>query len=572
VAGLLAWCAASGTAAIEIDCVRPGDPKMEPPRQRSVMSSRPLPLWIEALAAPEADLRREVAETIVLAQRLKMPDLNTAVPALMQALDAPQQPPAVVAAVAHALIVLEARQAASALASRAAAGNLELAQIVEPALARWNHTPMRQRWLERLADRTARRAALVLAIDALAAVGETAAVPRLTELTMDAGTEPTVRRAAARALGRLQPQGLEDAARRLATDTSAAKTLDRLVAAALVKHHDSAAAQPILEQLALDPEPSVAAIALERMMERDFRQVLPLADRLAANADANVRHWVAKAWVAERTVPAVGRLGRLLDDPHPQVRVYVRRSLLEMTSDAALREAVLDAARTMLAGRQWRGLEQAVLIAVALDRKELAGRLVELLDFERPEVFIAAAWGLRRLAVPDTRTGILRRAERVYAIQAAAQGNADIDQQSCHLAEALSQLHATEALPLLRRYIPKERAIAVEARATAIWALGHLLSGKPDPDVVAALAERIADTTSMMPEAIEVRAMSAVSVGRMRGAAALPTLRKYYLGKPVADRAEYACGWAIHQLTGEPLPVFAQSEFGPRFWFLEPVD
>ena len=40
------------------------------------------------------------------------------------------------------------------------------------------------------------------------------------------------------------------------------------------------------------------------------------------------------------------------------------------------------------------------MIMVALDRKETAGRLVELLDFPRPEVFVAAAWGLRRLAVP----------------------------------------------------------------------------------------------------------------------------------------------------------------------------
>ena len=149
------------------------------PKPVPSVTSRPLPLWIEALTAPDADLRREAADTIVLAHRLQMPDLTTAVPALTRALDAPGQDAAVIAAAARALIVLDARQTAPSLFARARAGGMELAQIVEPALARWDHKPMRSVWLDRLSDPGARRTLLFLAMDGLAAVGEKDSVPRL---------------------------------------------------------------------------------------------------------------------------------------------------------------------------------------------------------------------------------------------------------------------------------------------------------------------------------------------------------------------------------------------------------
>ena len=49
----------------------------------------------------------------------------------------------------------------------------------------------------------------------------------------------------------------------------------------------------------------------------------------------------------------------------------------------------------MLATPRWRALEQATILLAVLDHKPAAPRLVDLLRFERPEVFVAAAWGLR---------------------------------------------------------------------------------------------------------------------------------------------------------------------------------
>ncbi|MCR4415785.1 MAG: hypothetical protein NUV77_25505, partial [Thermoguttaceae bacterium] len=385
------------------------------------------------------------------------------------------------------------------------------------------------------------------------------------------GGHVPARVAAARALAELKREGLEEPARRLASDASPAHLPDRLVAARLLRRHGSPAALELLTALAQDREPAIAAAALEPLVERDFRRVLPISDPLLANDDANVRRLAARAWVAERTAAAVGRLGKLLDDPHPDVRAYVRESLLAMTSEAPLRDAVLEEARRALAGRQWRALEQSVMILVALDRKEVADRLVELLEFDRPEVYIAAGWGLRRLAVESTRPAMLRKVQRIHDVQKSVGTAWEVDQQFCHLVEALGLLRADEALPLLRQYVPKDFAIRPSARATAIWAIGHILADKPDPALVAQLCERVSDIMSLMPEASEVRAMSAVTLGRMRAKDALDTLRKLAGGREVGDPSQFACGWAIHQITGEPLPVFVPFKLTRSAWFLEPL-
>ncbi|MCR4412205.1 MAG: HEAT repeat domain-containing protein, partial [Thermoguttaceae bacterium] len=102
-------------AGIEVEFARLTDPSLAPPKPVPAVSSRPLALWIQALASPEADLRREAADTIALAHRLGMPDVQTAVPALREALDAPGQHPLVVAAAARTLIALDAREAAPSL-------------------------------------------------------------------------------------------------------------------------------------------------------------------------------------------------------------------------------------------------------------------------------------------------------------------------------------------------------------------------------------------------------------------------------------------------------------------------
>jgi len=567
--------AASGLGAgdVEVDVARHEDPKIEQPSTVTVFSPKLKPLWLQALRGPEVDLRRQAAQTIALAHQRGMPDLADTAAPLEQTLDATDEHPVVVLAAAQALIAIDAREAAPRLFEHAMSDGLEMAQLVEPALARWNYRPIRKVWLERLSAPKTPRRMLMLAIRGLSTVGEVKAEPRLRELAFARHGPSDVRLEAARALGELRTEGLEADARRLAADKSARAMVDRLVGASLVRHHQGEAAEALLVEMAVDGEPSVAAIALRRLLEIDPLLVVPIAGQVVASDDANVRRLGAEALVAWRTPEAVEQLGPMLDDHHPDVRKYVRRSLLEMATDEPLTEPVVQAAAEMLSTDRWRGLEQATLALVALDHKPAADRLVELLEFERPEVFVTAAWGLRRLAVPSTLDAMLDKARRETE-KTKARGGAEyeVEWQISQLFEAFGQMDYAPSEPLLREHVPKSVPFGLESRAAAIWALGHLHAGKPEPELAKLLLGRLSDVDSMFPEDERVRQMSAVSLGRMRAEEALATLRRFSQPDTVTDPVGYACAWAIHEITGEPIPEPPVQEVPRLGWFLEPID
>jgi HEAT repeat protein len=229
----------------------------------------------------------------------------------------------------------------------------------------------------------------------------------------------------------------------------------------------------------------------------------------------------------------------------------------------------------MLAGTSWRALEQATLLLTILDDRSAAPRFVELLRFDRPEVFVAAAWGLRKLAVPETLPDQLREIERQWQRSLTPLANdlrARIDLQVAQLAQSLGRAKYAAAAPVLARFVPKEWNIGPESRAAAIWALG-LIHEKAAPDgLVDGLLDRLTDDSVIMPEDLRVRRMCAVSLGRMKAQEALESLRKYYPRKLSTEAFPNACGWALEQLTGEPLPTTGTAPVVQRGWFLEATD
>jgi hypothetical protein len=114
--------------------------------------------------------------------------------------------------------------------------------------------------------------------------------------------------------------------------------------------------------------------------------------------------------------------------------------------------------------------------------------------------------------------------------------------------------------------MPPLTPLGPEVRAAATWALGMLHEGKSDPAVVRELEARLTAVPGPPPEFETVRRMAAVSLGRMKAKDSVPTLRKYYEGKPNLDSVNNACGWAIMQITGEPVPP-GTVEQGTAAWF-----
>jgi HEAT repeat protein len=540
------------------------EPALPTPQVVNVYVGAPQ-LWLKALARPEAELKCRAAEAIALARRDGVKDLTATVAPLRAELDRPEQHPSVRLAVAQALIALDAREAAPSLLRQAQAGDSDLRDLVEPALARWDYRPARAAWLARLQESAGSQRSVILAIRGLAAVREEQAADPLRKLVLPAWRPGPLRLEAARALGSLCADGLEKDAERLAADPSPRGLVGRLAAAVLLSRHRSAAAVRLLQGLAQDAEPAVAARAVARLLEIDAKLVLPALPKLLASHDAALRGLAVETLRRRPAADRMGLLANRLEDTHPDVRGKAREALQEWAGRRELRERVLVEATRVLAGDDWRSLEQAALLLGELGHKPAAGRLVKLLKVNRPEVFIAAAWGLRRLAVPETLPAIT---DYVRDRQRKLRAGADhpdfkftlYDRQLSQLNQLLGQQKYAPADPVLREFIPRmekpmKMAVCQESRAAAVWALGRLHDGKADPDLVVAVEDRLNDAMSLPREDVRVCRMCAVALGRMKATQALPSLRKYAGDrKPSFDPIHNACAWAVAHITGEAVP------------------
>jgi HEAT repeat protein len=572
----LSPCQAGGAENL-IDAPMYRAPDLPGPRVVTVFPEKALPLWRRALERPEVDLRCQAATAVIRARRRGVRGLEPMVAPLRAALER-EEHPAVRLAVVRALISLDARAAAPALFRQAREGGSVMRDLVEPALARWDYRPARAVWLERLAEAAAPPRSLVLAIRSLAEVREGRASDRLRELALSARVSGPIRLEAARALGLLRTEGLATDAARLTAEASPRGLVDRLVAATLLRRHRDKEAVALLQRLTRDTEPAVVALAAGRLLEIDPDLALEALPHLLANPDAKVRALGVEVVRRRPTAARLRLLGDRLDDPHPEVRAQARRALRELAGKEGLRAGVLAEATRLLAAPEWRGQEQAALLLGQLDHKPAAGRLVELLQVDRPEVFVAAAWGLRKLAVPATFPAVVDHVQaRWKEVRTDPAGRGPVlimlDHQLSQLNQLLGEQKYRPAEPLLRQFVPRMKfPVGGEARAAAIWALGLILQGKEDGPLASALEGRLNDIRSIPPEDLRVRRMCAVTLGRLKAKETLPSLEKFCpTGESSADAVGNACGWAIEQMTGRRLKPPRTIRQGDLSWFLTPL-
>jgi HEAT repeat protein len=566
-------------AEIAVDSAMQSDPELRLLPEGTVFPEDLAPLWIECLSRPEADLRREAAETIAKAHRRGMKGLQAAAAPLAKLLAASEEALAVRLAAARALIELDAREHARPLAARARLDGLQMALLVEPVLARWEYAPIRKEWLARIDDKKLSSAQRRLAIDGLTTAPDPAAAQALRTVVLDKHENPDLRLAAARALAGMSDVDSVHDAQALAADRSPAGRFERQLAAELVAHGSGSETETLLLELAGDPEPAVAAVAWRRLIEIDPELTAPLMAPATASPDAKIRRLAAEALSLRPSAERVAALASLLNDPHPSVRSFVCEALFTLAGDGqrGLRETVIaEAMKVLMAGSTaaWRGHEQASLLLATLDHEPAADRLVALLDAPREEVFVTAAWALRKLAVPATYPALLDKAQReTDACRKQGITETPIDLQLSQIFQAFGAEKYAEAAPLLKQYIPKStiRFFGDTARCAAVWSLGWLHEGQSDPELAAALADRLADDSPTNPESLKVRGMAAVALGRMAAKEQLPVLRTFQTKTGPNSEIGYFCSWAIQQLTGEPMPAQTPFVKNASGWFLEPV-
>ncbi|MDZ4684357.1 MAG: phycocyanin alpha phycocyanobilin lyase [Planctomycetaceae bacterium] len=576
---LLFAIAAVAPLTATADEIRPAfvmftDPPIALPQPDRALEPGQLALWRQVLARPEVEYQRLAADAIGHAHRMGLPGMEDARPELRQVLIDPKADPTAVRAAALTLIALDTRDSAAELFEASRRSGSDVRAVIEPALADWDYQPMRSVWRDRLDKASTTRRDLLLAAKGLATVRNAEALPALLNIVHASERTADVRLACARAAGELAETGLAADAARLIQGT-APSLGQRLCAVALLSRQSSDDARQILTRAAQDAEPAVAAAALGRLYAIDPALVLPLVDRSLRNRAAEVRDWAARALIALPTPERIVTLADLLDDPHPDVRGRVREALFVLAQQAQLDPAVRQSAMQVVDQESWRGQEQAALLLAALDHKPAASRLVALLESPRPEVMIATAWGLRRLAIPETMPALLDKAQRqaVVQLEHSSQNPTAVDRQVAHLFEALGLMKHEPTLPLLKQYVPKNYELGELSRGAAVWSLGMIHQDRPDDALASQLMGRIRDVGAPMipPEMLIVRRMSAVSIGHMQAQSQLSAVREF-LGPTVEmEEIEFALRWTVKELSGDELPLPEPGPWVEGRWFLTPL-
>ena len=526
-----------------------------------------VPMWKRALSQPESELKRQAAEAVVQLHRLGHDEGVLADPELLAVLDDDKTHPAARYAAARALIVLDRREASGKLLEVSQSGDKDLRQLVEPVLAEWNVEAIQPVWHQRLSSSATPRRELVLAIEGLGTQRDAAALPALMTLALNAERSADIRLAAARAAGQIATQGLEPQAEQL---IARGKVIDRLTAASLITRHKSPESVSIHQQLGVDAEPAVAGAALRSLFAMDPTLVLPVAEAALQSPDANVRQVGIDTYLALPTKDRILRLSQSFNDPHPRLRTRVRDGFFTLSKVADLNQSIRQSATAVLIGEDWRGQEQAALLLGELDEEPAAGRLIELLDSRRAEVMLSAAWSLRKLEIPSTARPVLEFATRRSTESDVATPTSS--RQLAHLFELLGQLKFRDAIPLLEGFVPKTQDYGAASRAAAIWSLGVIDEGTTNEELAKKLIDRVQDILSIPPEAAEVRRAAVLSLGRIRAADHVEVL-KQHLGETVdQDLMELTLRRAIHQMTGELLPIQPPPRVKRGGWFLEPIE
>lgn len=554
----------------EYDLVMYHRPSLPRPNYSSEFPEGLPELWLRALERPDPELQRMVIDTFAIAHREGLPGLEEAKPRLVELLDKPDQRLDVLRSTAQTLIALDAQDQAETLAALSTKHGVSIAQIVEPALARWKSPVMEKVWLQRVSQGGAGRTLMTLAIDGLGQLQTDQAAEPLERIVVNVAESSQVRFSAARALGLIRPTGLIELAERLIEMPSNPTELHPLLAIDLMVRHDDPDSIELLTSLVSHDSTAVQANALGRLFHIDVDLVDRHADTHVTSTDASVRLWCARAMIRKQDLGRIELLSTLLDDVNPNLRREVASGLVGLAELPGFREDVIRYTTNVLEQDSWRGCEQAAVILTKLDHKPAGPRMVELLGHQRGEVQVASAWGLTRLRIPELLPGMLDHARSVYAGFRSGQLNDGMPGKSLHMAHlfiAFGDQRYREADSLMREYLPKDFSIGAHARTAAAWGLGLIYEDDLQEDLAKVMEGRLNDTGGLTPELEFVRWACAVSLGRMKAESTLPSLRKS-VGE---GEVGVGCYWAIEQMTGEPIPELRSITGVISGWFLEPI-
>lgn len=399
---------------------------------------------------------------------------------------------------------------------RIAQSSPDLAMQIESVLMQWKHPAPLNTWRDRIKDLDGDWQAISLAIQGIETYSDDGSIESLVALLKKPNLPLPIKVAGARVLGRLKNNGLEPMAREFSQSDFPAKDL---FAAQLIANHDSQEAMSLQRKLAQSDQPVAVSIAYSSLSRFHESLAIELAPSLLSHPEFLVRKQAIENLDKKPSELNLRQLANALSDTHVDLRDQAREALFKHSSAPEFRLIVDGIVDQQIADGSELAIEQALILAVQLDRKDQCQRMLALLDHPKEILRIRAAWGLHEIAAGEET--ILQVLGIVTRFTEQLRNGSGIDQtervQLAYLLHVFGANYYAPAESLLREYVPKGgQKMTPHARGPAIWSLGKIMQGSGDKQLSAQLQERFFDQ-GPDGEIENVRFASAISLGRIGG-------------------------------------------------------
>lgn len=424
--------------------------------------------------------------------------------------------------------------------------DMDMRATVARALAKWKKPIALEYWRERVRSPATNSFDLAFALEGLASVGTAEDRQTLVSCMRSNTVSESNRVLASLALGATNASGMNG----LAEELLASELVDRYTLAAnLLRHHsDEESLSKLL--VIMNSGPNTARRIVAEAIAAHFPQkAIELAPGWTTDSDNNLRRLALVVLKGINSTEATKLQATLLGDTNVEVRNLAREQLLGI-AQGDMRSVVDACVSEQLESSNWRGIEQSVILSTQLRDRSRCDTFVRLLDHPQAEVYMHAGWGLMELAdTPEILERIQKYCEPItdQLEQGTKIGEKAETIRLSFLLETLGKNHVSSAVPMLKRYIPKQDfRMGNLSRASAIWALGKIEKDTDDPALRGQLRERIQDLASMTPENYLVGYACMLALGEFGYKDSRETLVKTGAMRP--NPLGYAVEWAVEKI------------------------
>ena len=529
------------------------DPLILPPDTVLKIDERLVPLFERVLQeATDAEIQEVAALSLARVAEEKVADISHSGTALLEVLKSSKNE-RIRFACAYALAVGNVEAAAPELIQLASEGSDDQRLLIEPALARWKVHSATDLWRPRLKDSDISEVSFRLAAEGLAALDDAASLEPLSEFIADSSADFGMRMSAAKAVALLDP----DQAFAAAGQKVDGGVQDRLLAIALLDN-TKAESHARTAILCDDQTHAIASAAWQQVFRRSPEILVSHLATGRIHRDAQVRMTAARVIELFPNAERALWLHQQLSDVHIEVRNVARQMLAAVAEkNPELKDQIAGMAGDTLKSDSgdWQGIEQSLVLLGQLKAIQFSPQCVPLLDYQRDEVNISAAWLIHLFPDESVRDSILdsiRKTEELISKPGLPHGESPLKQS--FLIQYGGLVRMREIQPILETKFSKTDPGGPQVRAAAMWVLGILFEKTAAPELAARFEERIKDRASVPPESMLVRRASVMALGLMRASASAEVVSEAYSSDYPESLIPGTARWVL-PLLGQPMPA-----------------